>query len=146
LSGKFLYSPALDNNPGCSHEEKRGCHGNRRCPGGRTLNGIVTYPSDYQAGRRYPLVLAIHGGPNSSSREKFNLLPQVMAAHGWVVWRQGPGDDVMSGVEYLKGRGLVDPARMAVTGWSYGGFMTPGPHPISAMAWPSTDVNRHRAP
>jgi dipeptidyl aminopeptidase/acylaminoacyl peptidase len=115
-------------------------------PGGRTLNGIVTYPSDYQAGRRYPLVLAIHGGPNSSSREKFNLLSQVMAAHGWMVFEpnyrgsdsdgnafyaaiyqdagQGPGEDVMSGVEYLKGQGLVDPARMAVTGWSYGGFMT----------------------
>jgi dipeptidyl aminopeptidase/acylaminoacyl peptidase len=115
-------------------------------PGQRTLDGVVTYPADYQAGRRYPLVLLIHGGPNSSSRERFNLLPQVMAAHGWLVFEpnyrgsdssgdaffaaiykdagQGPGEDVMSGVEYLKGRGLIDPGRMAVTGWSYGGFMT----------------------
>jgi dipeptidyl aminopeptidase/acylaminoacyl peptidase len=37
---------------------------------------------------------------------------------------QGPGEDVMSGVEFLKSRGLIDPARMAVSGWSYGGFMT----------------------
>jgi dipeptidyl aminopeptidase/acylaminoacyl peptidase len=115
-------------------------------PGGRTLDGVLTYPSDYQAGRRYPLVLVVHGGPNSSSRERFSLLPQVVAAHGWFAFEpnyrgsdnsgnafyasiyrdagQGPGEDVMSGVEYLKGRGLVDPARMAVTGWSYGGFMT----------------------
>ena len=115
-------------------------------PGHRTLDGVVTYPANYQAGRRYPLVLLIHGGPASSSRERFNLLPQVMAAHDWLVFEpnyrgsdsggdaffaaiykdagQGPGEDVMSGVEYLKGRGLVDPARMAVTGWSYGGFMT----------------------
>ena len=115
-------------------------------PGGRTLNGVVTYPSDYHEGRRYPLVLFIHGGPNSSSRDKFNLVPQVMATHGWVVFEpnyrgsdsdgnafyaaiyqdagQGPGEDVMSGVEYLKKRGLIDPAHMAVTGWSYGGFMT----------------------
>jgi dipeptidyl aminopeptidase/acylaminoacyl peptidase len=110
------------------------------------LDGVLTYPADYHPGRRYPLVLLIHGGPNSSSRERFNLLPQVMAAHDWLVFEpnyrgsdsggnaffaaiykdagQGPGEDVMSGVEYLKNRGLVDPARMAVTGWSYGGFMT----------------------
>lgn len=115
-------------------------------PGDRTLDGVVTYPADYQPGRRYPLVLLIHGGPSSSSRERFNLLPQVMAAHDWLVFEpnyrgsdsggnaffaaiykdagQGPGEDVMSGVEYLKSRGLIDPARMAVTGWSYGGFMT----------------------
>lgn len=73
-------------------------------------------------------------------------MPQVLAAHDWIVFEpnyrgsdnrgnaffaaiykdagQGPGEDVMSGVAYLKSRGLVDPARMAVTGWSYGGFMT----------------------
>lgn len=115
-------------------------------PGNRTLDGVLTYPGDYQQGRRYPLVLLVHGGPNSASRERFSLLPQVMAAHGWMVFEpnyrgsdnsgnafyasiykdagQGPGEDVMSGVEYLKSRGLIDPARMAVTGWSYGGFMT----------------------
>jgi dipeptidyl aminopeptidase/acylaminoacyl peptidase len=115
-------------------------------PGGRTLDGVLTYPTDYQEGRHYPLVLYIHGGPNSSSRERFNLMPQILAAHGWMVFEpnyrgsdnsgnafyasifkdagQGPGEDVMSGVAYLRGRGLIDPARMAVTGWSYGGFMT----------------------
>lgn len=115
-------------------------------PGGRTLDGVLTYPAGYQEGHRYPLVLLVHGGPNSASRERFSLLPQVIAARGWMVFEpnyrgsdnsgnafyaaiyrdagQGPGEDVMSGVEYLKGRGLIDPARMAVTGWSYGGFMT----------------------
>jgi dipeptidyl aminopeptidase/acylaminoacyl peptidase len=115
-------------------------------PDGRTLDGVLTYPADYHEGRRYPLVLVVHGGPASSSRERFSLLPQVVAAHGWFAFEpnyrgsdnggasfyaaiyrdagQGPGEDVMSGVEYLKGRGLIDPARMAVTGWSYGGFMT----------------------
>ena len=115
-------------------------------PGGRTLDGVLTYPADYAQGQRYPLVLLVHGGPNSSSRERFSLPRQVMAAHRWLVFEpnyrgsdnsgnafyaaiyqdagQGPGEDVMSGVEYLKSRGLVDPARMAVSGWSYGGFMT----------------------
>jgi dipeptidyl aminopeptidase/acylaminoacyl peptidase len=115
-------------------------------PGGGTLDGVITYPGNYTAGHAYPLVLYIHGGPNSSSRERFNLMPQVLAAHDWMVFEpnyrgsdnhgnaffaaiykdagQGPGEDVMSGVAYLKSRGLIDPARMAVTGWSYGGFMT----------------------
>jgi dipeptidyl aminopeptidase/acylaminoacyl peptidase len=115
-------------------------------PGGRGLDGVVTYPAHYQEGRRYPLVLYIHGGPNSSSRERFNLMPQVLASHDWLVFEpnyrgsdnqgnafyaaiyrdagQGPGEDVMSGVDYLKHRGLIDTLRMAVTGWSYGGFMT----------------------
>ena len=117
-----------------------------RGPGGRTLDGVLTYPAGYSEGRRYPLVLLVHGGPNSSSRERFSLLPQLVAAHDWFVFEpnycggdnsgnafyasiyrdagQGPGEDVMSGVEYLKRRGLVDASRMAVSGWSYGGFMT----------------------
>jgi dipeptidyl aminopeptidase/acylaminoacyl peptidase len=115
-------------------------------PGGRTLDGVVTYPAHYEEGRRYPLVLFIHGGPNSSSRDRFSLLPQTLASRDWLVFEpnyrgsdnqgnafyaaiyrdagQGPGEDVMSGVDYLKHRGLVDASRMAVTGWSYGGFMT----------------------
>ena len=117
-----------------------------RGPGGRTLDGVLTYPAGYAEGRRYPLVLVVHGGPNSASRERFSLLPQLAAAHDWFVFEpnyrgsdnsgnafyasiyrdagQGPGEDVMSGVEYLKRRGFIDPSRMAVSGWSYGGFMT----------------------
>ncbi len=115
-------------------------------PGGRTFDGVMTYPVNYRDGGRYPLVLLVHGGPNSSSRERFSLMPQLLAAHDWVVFEpnyrgsdnqgnafyaaiykdagQGPGEDVMSGVDFLKSRGLIDPAIMAVTGWSYGGFMT----------------------
>jgi dipeptidyl aminopeptidase/acylaminoacyl peptidase len=115
-------------------------------PGNRTLDGVLTYPAGYQQGHRYPLVLLVHGGPNSASRQRFSLLPQLMATHGWLVFEpnyrgsdndgnaffaaiykdagQGPGEDVMSGVAWLKSRGLADPTRMAVTGWSYGGFMT----------------------
>jgi dipeptidyl aminopeptidase/acylaminoacyl peptidase len=117
-----------------------------RGPGSRTLDGVLTYPAGYTEGRRYPLVLVVHGGPNSASRERFSLLPQLVAAHDWFVFEpnyrgsdnsgnafyasiyrdagQGPGEDVMSGVEYLKRRGFIDPSRMAVSGWSYGGFMT----------------------
>jgi dipeptidyl aminopeptidase/acylaminoacyl peptidase len=115
-------------------------------PGGRMLSGVVTYPPDFKAGQKYPLVLFVHGGPSGASREKFGVPEQVFAAQGYVVFEpnyrggdndgnafyasiykdagQGPGEDVMSGVEFLKSKGFVDAGRMAVTGWSYGGFMT----------------------
>jgi dipeptidyl aminopeptidase/acylaminoacyl peptidase len=115
-------------------------------PDGFREDGVVTYPPDFAAGRKYPLVLYVHGGPRSASRESFSSRAQLLAAQGWVVFEPnyrgsdnlgnvfqaaifndagaGPGRDVMSGVEVLKKRGSVDESRMAVTGWSYGGYMT----------------------
>ena len=115
-------------------------------PDGYTLNGVVTYPPDYVAGKKYPLVLEIHGGPMGTSTDGWNTAHQVMAAQGWIVFSpnyrgsnnmgdkfqsavindagEGPGRDVMSGVAELKKRGMVDESRMAVSGWSYGGYMT----------------------
>ena len=108
-------------------------------------DGVVTYPPGFDAAKKYPLVLYIHGGPRSASKEIFGRA-QLFASHGWVVfepnyrgsdnlgnafqaaiWNDagaGPGRDVMSGVEQLKKRGWVDESRMAPTGWSYGGYMT----------------------
>ncbi|GAC1425237.1 MAG: S9 family peptidase [Acidobacteriaceae bacterium] len=110
------------------------------------VDGVVTYPPDFVAGRKYPLVLFIHGGPTSASMETFSPAAQLFAAQGWVVFEPnyrgsnnegnafqtaivndsgaGPGRDVMAGVEMLKKRGFVDEAKIAVSGWSYGGYMT----------------------
>jgi dipeptidyl aminopeptidase/acylaminoacyl peptidase len=110
------------------------------------LDGVVTYPPDFAASQKYPLVLYIHGGPRSASKESFSSRAQLLAARGWVVFEpnyrgsdnlgndfqsaiwndagKGPGRDVMAGVAELEKRGFVDSRRMAVTGWSYGGFMT----------------------
>jgi len=115
-------------------------------PDGFELNGVLVYPPDYEEGRRYPLVLNIHGGPMWASHASFDTFNQIMAARGWLVFSpnyrgstsqgkafqsavindtsDGPGRDVMSGVEVLKERGIVDEARVAVSGWSYGGHMT----------------------
>jgi dipeptidyl aminopeptidase/acylaminoacyl peptidase len=115
-------------------------------PDGFRENGVVTYPPGYTEGRQYPLVLYIHGGPMGTSTEGWDPFAQLLAAQGWIVFRpnyrgssnmgdefqsavindagDGPGRDVMAGVEALTGRGIVDESRMAVSGWSYGGYMT----------------------
>jgi dipeptidyl aminopeptidase/acylaminoacyl peptidase len=111
-----------------------------------TENGILTYPPNYVSGRTLPLVLYIHGGPTSSSKNAFSIFAQLIAAQGWLVFEpnyrgsdnlgndfgraivddsgDGPGRDVLAGIEMLKKRGIVDEANIAVTGWSYGGYMT----------------------
>lgn len=112
----------------------------------KELDGVVTYPPGFNAKQKYPLVLYIHGGPNSASKETFNPMVQCLAAQGWVVFEPnyrgsdnrgnafygsiykdagaGPGRDVMAGVEMLQKRGFIDSTKMAVSGWSYGGYMT----------------------
>jgi dipeptidyl aminopeptidase/acylaminoacyl peptidase len=109
-------------------------------------DGAVTYPPDYQSGKKYPLILYIHGGPTGASKEAFSTRSQLLAAQGWIVFEPnyrgsdnlgnaykfaiegdagaGPGRDVMAGIEVLNKRGIVDESRMAVSGWSYGGYMT----------------------
>lgn len=113
---------------------------------GFTHNGILTYPPDFSAAQKYPLVLVIHGGPRAASLETFGAQAQIMAAKGWIVLQPnyrgsdqlgnayqraivndagaGPGRDVMAGLEAVKKRGFVDVSRVAVSGWSYGGYMT----------------------
>ncbi len=115
-------------------------------PDGMEADGVLTYPPDYSAGRKYPLVLYVHGGPTSCSKTAFSPVPQLFAAQGWLVfepnyrgsdnlgnryqaaiWNDagaGPGRDVMAGVAMLKARGIVDDRKVAVSGWSYGGYMT----------------------
>lgn len=114
--------------------------------GGLPLSGVLTFPPGFDAARTYPLLLNIHGGPWASSRETFSARAQLFASKGWIVFEPnyrgsdnagnalysavyrdhgaGPGRDVMSGVALLKKRPYVDAARIGVSGWSYGGYMT----------------------
>jgi len=115
-------------------------------PEGQREDGVLTYPPDYTAGRKYPLVTFVHGGPTAASLTGFSLVPQEFAARGIVVFEPnyrgsdnlgnayqrsiyddagaGPGRDVMAGLAAVEAKGFVDTSRIAVAGWSYGGFMT----------------------
>ena len=108
--------------------------------------GIVTYPTNYEKGKKYPLVLVVHGGPNAASVETFSRFSQLLANQGYFVFEPnyrgsdnlgsaykiaitedagaGPGRDVMAGLAKLKATDMIDVNNIAVSGWSYGGYMT----------------------
>jgi dipeptidyl aminopeptidase/acylaminoacyl peptidase len=117
-----------------------------RGPAGWDEDGVLTYPTHYRPGTKYPLALVIHGGPNAASVLTFDFINQLLAARGFLVFNpnyrgsdnlgnayyraitmdsgEGPGKDVMAGLESLIGKGIVDPGRVVVSGWSWGGYMT----------------------
>ncbi len=112
---------------------------------GTTVGGVLVKPVGYRPGQRYPLMVAIHGGPASADILSFNggYGSQVYAGAGYVVLRpnyrgstnyghklktdivgnyMAPGyDDIMAGVDYLIAQGIADPDRMGALGWSAGG-------------------------
>ncbi len=126
--------------------------------GGRTIEGWLMKPFGYTAGKKYPLVLYIHGGPHSQYTEGWFDEFQNLAAAGIMVLYTNPrgssgygadftyvsrgdwgGDDfkdMMKAVDIAAARADVDSTRMGVTGGSYGGFMT---------AWIETKTTRFKA-
>ncbi len=111
-------------------------------------DGVLTYPTDYQRQRKYPLALVIHGGPTfEASTTSFNPLVQVLAAHGMFVLQPnyrgsdnmgfayaravygenpsfGAGADCVAAVKALEATGTIDASRIGTSGWSAGGWMT----------------------
>ena len=112
---------------------------------GNEVAGVLVKPVGYQEGQRYPLIVAIHGGPAAADVLRFNggYGAQVYAGAGYMVLKpnyrgssnygeehrtaivgnyfpQGY-DDIMTGVDHLIDAGMVDPDRMGALGWSAGG-------------------------
>jgi len=118
---------------------------------GLEIEGLLTYPTKYNKRKKYPLALIIHGGPAGVFSQSFTGNPGIynieyFASNGYAVLRPNPrgstgygkdfrfanfkdwgfGDyeDIMSGVDKAIDMGIADPQRLAVMGWSYGGYMT----------------------
>ncbi len=117
--------------------------------GGDEVEGILELPPGYQPGTPLPMVVEIHGGPTSATLYRFRLWiygRALMAAKGFALlspnYRGSTGygdkfltdligrendievEDILKGVDAMVERGIADPDRLAVMGWSNGGFLT----------------------
>lgn len=132
-----------------------------RSADGEWIGGLLITPPEYEPGRRYPLVVNVHGGPTWLWTDHLHLnwhdWGQWLAAAGLLVLLPNPrgsagrgnrfayanvrdiggGDyrDLIAGVDYLIAEGLADPDRLGIGGWSYGGTLTP---------WTLTQTDRFR--
>ena len=113
---------------------------------GTKVHVWVIKPVGFKAGRKYPAVLEIHGGPHGQYGETFFHEFQLLAAAGYVVvysnprgskgygeahcsaikgnWGQADWRDMQAVIRFIRGLPFVDAARMGVMGGSYGGYMT----------------------
>ncbi len=124
----------------------------------REIQGWIVKPPGFDAAKKYPLILEIHGGPFADYGDRFAAEPQLYAAAGYVVLYVNPRgsssygeefgnlihhaypghdyDDLMSGVDAVLARGYVDEEELFVTGGSGGGVLT---------AWIVGKTDRFRA-
>jgi dipeptidyl aminopeptidase/acylaminoacyl peptidase len=117
-----------------------------------------TDPANRQSPVPSPLVVLVHGGPTGRWSDTFEPWGQLLAARGYAVlypnvrgstgyghrfvemnradWGGGDYKDVIAGADWLVARGIADPNRLGIGGWSYGGYMA---------AWAVTQTNRFKA-
>jgi dipeptidyl aminopeptidase/acylaminoacyl peptidase len=114
------------------------------------VQGWLTLPKDYSPNKKYPLVVIVHGGPSAAQGSQWGgvggLSATTFSALGYFVLQPNPrgsfgqgeaftqanvkdfgyGDlrDIIAGVDAVQARYPIDPKRVGLTGWSYGGFMT----------------------
>lgn len=118
---------------------------------GLLIEGLLTYPANYEKGKRYPVILQIHGGPSGVFSQDYNGRPGIYMAEyfaqkGYAIikpnprgstgygkefryanfrdWGFGDFDDVTTGVDKVIEMGIGDADRQFVMGWSYGGYLT----------------------
>jgi dipeptidyl aminopeptidase/acylaminoacyl peptidase len=125
---------------------------------GTKLEGILTLPANYENGKKYPFLVLPHGGPEANDTLRFDLFARTVAGFGYVVLQpeyrgstgygtdflqaiyQHFGDrayqDVDSATDFAIAQGWADPNRLAIFGWSAGGFMT---------SWTVTQTHRYKA-
>jgi dipeptidyl aminopeptidase/acylaminoacyl peptidase len=117
-----------------------------RSPDGTEVHGLLTLPVGYVTGRKYPLLLRIHGGPDGQDAHAFVAERQLFAARGYAVlnvnyrgshgrgkeyqqaifddWGRKEVVDLLASVDEAVKQGIADPDRLGIGGWSYGGILT----------------------
>ncbi|MGH2559039.1 MAG: prolyl oligopeptidase family serine peptidase [Thermomicrobiales bacterium] len=126
---------------------------------GVEIEGLLTLPMSYEEGVRYPLIIEIHGGPSWQWEDyafvDWHDWAQLMASHGYAVLAPNPrgstgrgstfqqllqddvggGEvrDLITGTRAMVARGIADPDRLGIGGWSWGGYLT-------AMTITQTDI------
>jgi len=117
-----------------------------RAKDGNEVHGLMFKPPSFEAGKKYPALLNIHGGPNSQDQHAFSFERQLLAANGYVVlavnyrgsagrgnayqkaifadWGNKEVTDLLAAVDYAVAAGVADPNRLGIGGWSYGGILT----------------------
>ncbi|HLK49338.1 MAG TPA: S9 family peptidase [Bryobacteraceae bacterium] len=125
------------------------------------IQGWLLYPTHFDAARKYPLIVSVHGGPASSLKPAWpspGFNPLLLSQQGYFVLMPNPrgsygqgeaftvanvkdfggGDlrDIIAGIDEAVRSAPIDPQRVGITGWSYGGYMT---------MWAVTQTNRFRA-
>jgi dipeptidyl aminopeptidase/acylaminoacyl peptidase len=117
---------------------------------GVEIEGLLTRPLGYETGRRYPLIVEIHGGPSWQWEERAMLdwhdWAQMLASHGYAVLLPNPrgstgygsafqqrlqddvgggeAQDLITGAKAMIERGIADADRLGIGGWSWGGYLT----------------------
>ena len=124
----------------------------------KEIEAALIRPEGPPPGARLPAVILVHGGPTGAWTDRFDAWGQLLAARGFVVlspnvrgstgygydfmvsnrfdWGGGDFKDVMAGVDWLISKGIADPERIGIGGWSYGGYMA---------AWAVTQTTRFKA-
>jgi dipeptidyl aminopeptidase/acylaminoacyl peptidase len=113
---------------------------------GTEVHGLMVKPASYVAGRKYPTLLRIHGGPNGQDEQAFSFERELFAANGYVVvavnyrgsngrgsayqkaifadWGNKEVVDLFGAMDHVVKIGVADPERLGIGGWSYGGILT----------------------
>jgi len=125
---------------------------------GTEIEAGLLRPNAQHEEEPFPLVVLVHGGPSGRWSHRFDAWGQLLIHHGFAVlypnirgsigygydflamnrrdWGGGDFKDVMAGVDFLIERGIADPQRLGIGGWSYGGYMA---------AWAVTQTDRFKA-
>jgi len=113
---------------------------------GLDIESVLLYPAEFDPSKKYPLVVNIHGGPHGLFANSFDITRQLLSSNGYLVLAVNPrgtstygrdymlpvlGDwggedynDIMTSLDHVCEKDYVDNERLAVTGYSYGGFMS----------------------